>query len=119
VLPIDIDSMDIIGTEVTSIGRTRGIQKGEIVAYAYEFIDDEGLSICTDLLIIGCGSGVEFSNVGDCGKLIVAQKGSRPVGLSWGGWRARLREGYEQENWAYATDLAKVLRYLDIEILRD
>jgi hypothetical protein len=119
VLSIDIDSMDIIGTAVTSIGRTSGIQKGEIAAYAYEIIDDEGLSICTDLLIVGSDSAGEFSNGGDCGKLIVAQKGSRPVALSWGGWRARLREGYEQANWAYATDLAKVLRYLDIEILRD
>ena len=119
VLSIDIDSMDIIGTEVTSIGRTCGIQKGVIAAYAYEFIDDEGLSICTDLLIVGAGSNDKFSNVGDCGKLIVAQKGSRPVALSAGGWQARLRKGYEQENWAYATDLSKLLRYLDIEILRN
>ncbi|TDJ14559.1 MAG: hypothetical protein E2O65_14155 [Gammaproteobacteria bacterium] len=118
VLPIDIDSMDIIGTEVTSIGRTCGIQKGVIAAYAYEFIDDEGLSICTDLLIVGADSSGEFSNVGDCGKLIVAQKGARPVALSFGGWQARLRKGYEQENWAYAADLSKLLSYLDIEILR-
>ena len=118
-LSIDIDSMDIIGTEVTSIGRTCGIQKGVIAAYAYEFIDDEGLSICTDLLIVGAGSNDEFSNAGDCGKLIVAQKESRPVALSSGGWQARLRKGYEQENWAYATDLSKLLRYLDIEILRN
>ncbi len=119
VLSIDVDSMDVIGTEVTSIGRTRGIQKGEIVAYAYEYIDDEGLSICTDLLIAGRGSRDEFAGVGDCGKLIVAQKGSRPVALAWSGRQTRLREGHEQETWAYATELAKVLRYLDVEILRD
>jgi hypothetical protein len=118
-LSIDIDSMDIIGTEVTSIGRTCGIQKGEIAAYAYEFIDDEGLSICTDLLIVGADSAGEFSNAGDCGKLIVAQKGSRPVALSRGGWRAQLCGGYEQENWAYAADLSKLLGYLDVEILRN
>jgi len=119
VLSIDIDSMDIIGTEVISIGRTSGIQKGIITAYAYEYTDDEGLSICTDLLIVGTGSNGEFSTTGDCGKLIVAQKGSRPVALSAGGWQARLRKGYEQENWAYAMDLSKLLGYLDIEILRN
>ncbi len=119
VLPIDVDSMDVIGTEVTSIGRTCGIQKGKIAAYAYEFIDDEGFSICTDLLIVGADSADQFSNVGDCGKLIVTQKGSRPLALSSGGSRARLRKGYEQVNWAYAADLAKILRYLNIEILRN
>ena len=119
VLPIDIDTMDIIGTEVVSIGRTRGIQKGTVAAYAYEFIDNEGLSICTDLLIDGDDSAGDFSNAGDCGKLIVTQMGSRPLALSWGGSRARQHKGCEQENWAYAADLAKILRYLDVEILRD
>ena len=110
VLPIDMDSMDIIGTEVTSIGRTRGIQKGVIAAYAYQFTDDERLSIYTDLLIIGSSPGDTFSDKGDSGKLIVTQNGLRPVALLRGGWQERLREAYEQENWTYAVELAKALR---------
>lgn len=119
ILPVDIDTMDIIGTEVTSIGPTCGIQRGTIAAFAYEFIDDEGLSICTDLLIIGSDPTCQFSSIGDYGKLIVAQKGLRPVALSLGGCVAQPRKGYEQENWACATDLAKAMHYLDIEILRN
>lgn len=119
VLPIDIDSMDIIGDKITSIGRTCGIQKGEIAAYAYEFIDDEGLSICTDLLIAGDGSSRQFSDLGDGGKLIVTQKGARPVALSSGSRHARGRGCQGQSNWSYAADLSKILRYLDIEILRE
>jgi hypothetical protein len=77
VLSIDIDSMNVIGIEVTSIGRTCGIQKGVIAAYAYEFIDEEGLSICTDMLIVGADLSGDFSNVGDCGH---ARATSRRIG---------------------------------------
>ncbi len=118
VLPIDLETMDIIGTEVTSIGRTRGIQNGVIAAYAYEFVDEQQFSVYTDLLIIGEQPGGAFSYYGDSGKLIVTKDGLRPVALLWGGWQERLRTGYEQENWTYAIDLSKVLKYLRLSIMR-
>lgn len=117
-LPIDIDTMDIIGTQIVSIGRTRGIQKGIIVAYSYEWFDSEKWSIYTDLLIIGEQAEGAFSDKGDSGKLIVTVDGKRPVALLWGGWQERLRKGYEQENWTYAIEVSKVLKYLDLEIMR-
>lgn len=117
VLPIDLETMDIIGTEVNSIGRTRGIQSGVIAAYAYEFIDDEQLSVYTDLLIIGDQPGNAFSHYGDSGKLIVTKNEQRPVALLWGGWQERLRKNYEQENWTYAIELSKVLKYLGLSLM--
>jgi hypothetical protein len=116
VKPIDLDSMSVIGTEVTSIGRTRGIQKGVIAAYAYEWLDDDRWSVYTDLLIIGDEPGGAFSDHGDSGKLIVTLDEHRPIALLWGGWQERLRKNYEQENWTYAIDLSKVLSYLGVTI---
>ncbi|UCC30870.1 MAG: hypothetical protein JSU86_01065 [Phycisphaerales bacterium] len=118
VVPIDLGTMDVIGTEVVSIGRTRGIQTGVIAAYCYEWLDDDRWSVYTDFLIIGDEPGGAFSDHGDSGKLIATKDGLRPLALLWGGWQERLRTGYEQENWTYAIDLAKVLGYLDIGIYR-
>jgi hypothetical protein len=115
-LPINPKTMDIIGQRVISIGRTRGIQRGTIVAYAYELTDDY-YSIYTDLLIIG-EDGNAFSWKGDSGKVIVTDdEAHRPVALLWGGWQERLRHGKEQENWTYAIDLGKVLALMDLELL--
>ncbi len=115
-LSIDSDTMDIIGQRVISIGRTRGIQRGTIVAYAYEF-SDEYYSVYTDLLIIG-EEGKSFSWHGDSGKIIVTDDDEhRPVALLWGGWQERLRQGREQENWSYAIDLGKVLDLMNLELL--
>ena len=108
--------MDIIGQKVVGVGRTRGVQRGHIIAYAYEFHDDD-FSIYTDLLIIG-EDGKAFSDKGDSGKIIVTDDDEhRPVALLWGGWQERLRHGHEQENWTYAIDLGKVLDRLDVELL--
>jgi len=115
---IDLLSMEIIGARVASVGRTRGVQRGTIVAYAYEWRDEERLSVYTDLLIVGDDPGGAFSYRGDSGKLIVTEDDNRPVGLLWGGWRERLRRGREQENWTYAINLGKVLEYLQVTILR-
>lgn len=117
VLPVAIGTMDVIGLDVVSIGRTRGVQEGKVVAYAYEWSDEEKWSVYTDLLIIGDEPGGAFSARGDSGKLIVTSAGLRPVALLWGGWQERLRKGYEQENWTYAIDIAKVLGYLGARIL--
>jgi hypothetical protein len=117
VLPVDRATMDVIGLDVISIGRSRGVQEGRVVAYAYEWRDEEDWSTYTDLLIIGVEPGGAFSFKGDSGKLIVTAAGSRPVALLWGGWQERLRSGFEQENWTYAIEVAKVLEYLDVRIL--
>lgn len=115
-LRIDADTMDIIGQKVISVGRTRGVQRGTVVAYSYEFQDDY-FSIYTDLLIIG-EDGNAFSAKGDSGKIIVTDDADhRPVALLWGGWQERLRQGREQENWTYAIDLGKVMDRLDVELL--
>ena len=115
-LRIEPETMDIIGQKVISIGRTRGVQRGRIVAYAYEF-KDEYYSIYTDLLIIG-EDGKAFSWKGDSGKIIVTDDDAhRPVALLWGGWQERLRHGREQENWTYAIDLGKVMNRLNLELL--
>jgi hypothetical protein len=118
VMPIDTGTMDVIGAEVVSVGRTRGLQRGMVAAYAYEWSDEERWSVYTDLLIIGDQQGGAFSDHGDSGKLIVTASGNRPLALLWGGWQERLRAGYEQENWTYAIDVAKVLEYLDVRVMR-
>ncbi len=118
VLSIDLGTMDVIGVEVVSIGRTRGLQRGIVAAYAYEWADEERWSVYTDLLIIGEHPGGAFSDHGDSGKIIVTQSGNRPLALLWGGWQERLRKGYEQENWTYAIDIGKVLDYLEVDIMR-
>lgn len=116
ILRINPDSMDIVGQKVISIGRTRGVQRGTIIAYAYEFADED-YSVYTDLLIIG-EDGKAFSWHGDSGKIIVTDDDTRhPVALLWGGWQERLRHGREQENWTYAIDLGKVLDRLNLELL--
>ena len=115
-LPIDPETMEIIGRKVISVGRTRGVQRGTIVAYSYEFTD-EYYSIYTDLLIIG-EAGNAFSWKGDSGKVIVTDdEEHRPVALLWGGWQERLRHGREQEHWTYAIDLGKVLDLMDLALL--
>jgi hypothetical protein len=116
-LRIDPGKMDIINKKVISVGRTRGVQRGTIVGYAYEF-QDEFYSIYTDLLIVG-EDGMAFSWKGDSGKLIVTDNElHQPIALLWGGWQERLREGKEQEIWTYAIDLAKVLDRLKLELIK-
>lgn len=115
-LRTDPDTMDVIGQRVISLGRTRGVQRGTVVAYSYEYVDDD-YSLYTDFLIIG-EDGKAFSYKGDSGKVIVTDDDEhRPLALLWGGWQERLRSGREQENWTYAIDLGKVLQRLGLELL--
>ena len=108
--------MDVIGQKVVGVGRTRGVQRGTVVAYSYEW-NDGAESVYTDLLIIG-EEGRAFSDKGDSGKIIVTDDDQRrPVALLWGGWQERLRHGREQENWTYAIDLGKVFDRLHLELL--
>lgn len=111
-LEIVPDTMDIIGQKVISIGCTRGIQRGMIVAYSYEYWDSLE-SYYTDLLIIG-DEGNAFSAQGDSGKLILTDdEEHRPIALHWGGRQETLRHGKEQEVWGYAIDLGKILKHLE------
>ncbi len=119
---IDLDSTSVLGQRVMGVGRTRGLQRGTIVGYAYEFNDDY-YSIYTDLLIAGDGDA-PFSWKGDSGKLIVTveeEEGAlpRPIGLLWGGWQEKLRRTGEQELFSYGIDLKKVLDRLGLEIHRE
>jgi hypothetical protein len=108
--------MGPLGKKVISIGRTRGIQRGTIVAFGYEWYDAEA-SIYTDYLVIGEHGGA-FSDHGDSGKLIVTDDAThRPVALLWGGWYEKLRKGVGQENWTYAIDINKALGKLEVDIL--
>jgi hypothetical protein len=114
---IDPNTMDIIGQNVISIGCKRGIQRGYVAAYSYEYHDsDEYDNFYTDLIIIG-KSGSAFSDKGDSGKIIVTDDDLHsPIGLHTGGWQGRFHKDMEIEKWGYALDLGKVLDRLDLEI---
>ena len=125
-LELDLDTMGPVGRSVTSVGSRRGLQRGRIVAFSYEYFD-EGASVYTDYLIIGDDDvderGVQvtrtaFSDHGDSGKIIVTDDDQRNVvALLWGGWQKRLRPGKMQEDWTYAIDINFVLKRLDVEIV--
>jgi hypothetical protein len=117
-LELDLGTMGPIGRRVVSIGRTRGITRGTIMAFGYEWYDEEE-SIYTDYLVLG-DNGQVFSDHGDSGKLIVTDDANRnAVALLWGGWYEKLRRGHGQENWTYAIDVNKALRKLEVGILTD
>jgi hypothetical protein len=118
-IALDLKTMGPLGRSVVSIGRTRGIQRGTIMAFAYEWSDDPTSSVYTDYLVIG-EKGKVFSDHGDSGKLIVTDDAKRnAVALLWGGWSERLRRGHGQENWTYAIDINKALHRLEVEIITD
>ena len=72
----------------------------------------------TAYLIVG-ENGVEFSDPGDSGKLILLADGSRfPVALLWGGDWGRKRHGADLENWTYATDIGATLNWLEVDLVR-
>jgi hypothetical protein len=115
-LQLDLNTMGPLGKPVISIGRTRGIQRGKIVAFGYEWWDGEE-SVYTDYLILG-ETGGAFSDHGDSGKLIVTDDANRnAVALLWGGWYEKLRKGVGQENWTYAIDINKALDRLEVDIV--
>ena len=125
-LPLDLDTMGPLGRGVTSVGSRRGVQKGRIVAFSYEFHDGQ-VAIYTDYLIIGDDNlnerGVQvtrtaFSDHGDSGKIIVTDDDTHSVvALLWGGWQKRLRRGKMQEDWTYAIDINYVLDRMDVDVV--
>lgn len=116
-VPLDLDTMGLVGTRVVGVGRTFSCQRGKIVAFAYEHEDAGAEARYTDYLIIGDDPS-EFSDPGDSGKLILTdEQNPRPVALLWGGWYEKLRTGKDQENWTYAIDINLVLDLLNIDIV--
>jgi hypothetical protein len=116
--PMDMDITDIIGQKVLHVGRTTGMRRGIIAAFAYEYEDEDKNKKYTDLLIAG-NDRMPFSGKGDSGSLIVLDNGLyNPVGLIWGGWQEKLRTGYAQENWTYGVSLFNILKALDLKIVR-
>lgn len=115
-MPVSLDDMAIIGQKVARTGRTTGVRRGTVVGFGYEYRDEADVTVYTDLLIIGT-DGVPFSTKGDSGSLIVTDDADhRPVALLWGGWQEKLRTGFAQENWTYATTITRVLDELSIDI---
>ena len=125
-LPLDLNTMGPVGTRIAGVGGRRGLQRGIIVAFAYEYHDGTQ-KVFTDYLILGDEQvnqqGIEliptaFSNPGDSGKLIVTDdENHNAVALLWGGWLQRLRPGKMQEDWTYAIDINYVLKTLDLELV--
>lgn len=114
---ISFDDMSIIGRRVLRVGRTTGLRRGTIVAFGYEFIDENDAKTYTDLLIAG-DNNIPFSTHGDSGSLIVLDNEElNPIGLLWGGWQEKLRSGYAQENWTYGITLSRVLDALEIDLI--
>lgn len=114
---ISMKDMSIIGKRVLRVGRSSGITYGTIAAFGYEYVDEKNESIYTDLLIIG-DNGIPFSTQGDSGSIIVTNnRAHNPLGVLWGGRTEKLRSGYSQEKWSYATSLSRICEILDIELL--
>ena len=114
---ISLDDMSIIGQKVLRVGRTTGLRRGMIVAFGYEWYDENDATAYTDLLIAG-DDGIAFSTHGDSGSLIVMDNPElNPIGLLWGGWQEKLRTGYAQENWTYGIALSRVLDALQIDLV--
>lgn len=118
VMEISLDDVAILGQKVLRVGRTTGLRTGTVVGFGYEYVDDNDVTVYTDLLIVGDEDDKPFSTHGDSGSLIVTNDDEhRPVGLLWGGWQSKLRTGHAQENWTYGIALSRVLDALDIDLV--
>lgn len=117
-VPLDLDSMGLVGQRVIGIGRTRSFQRGTIVGFGYEFFDETGDSRYTDYLIVGDDPD-QFSAPGDSGKLILTDESvPRPVALLWGGRIERLSNLREQQKWTYAIDINVIIDLLDVDLVQ-
>lgn len=116
----------IVGKQVAKVGRSSGLTKGSIMAYALEYNDEKGICFFTDFLIVG-ENGQAFDLEGDSGSLILiteAEDGPkpRPVGIIWGGTanrgRLKLRHGRGPENWTSGVDLGRLLDLLQLSVIK-
>ncbi|KAJ7559770.1 hypothetical protein O6H91_04G100400 [Diphasiastrum complanatum] len=114
----------IVGKHVVKVGRSSGLTKGIIMAYAVEYNDEKGICFFTDFLIVGENKQT-FDLEGDSGSLILMTEESgdkpRPVGIIWGGTanrgRLKLRSGHGPENWTSGVDLGRLLELLQLDII--
>lgn len=123
---IDLDTMDIIGQKVISVGAGRGIQRGTIIAFSYEW-ENFGIKYYTDILITGAETG--FCSSGDSGKIIITDdEEHRPIALHWGGVNGvsgvkgqfnnkNEKNQQKQSVWGKATELGKILDNTGLKIL--
>lgn len=116
---LNLDSLDVLGQKVRGLGQTRGLERGTIIAYGYEWQDDEtpGAHFATNYLIMG-EANRPFAGPGDSGKLVLTDDAlHRPVALLWGGERQQFwGTGKAQDSWAYASDLSQALDELDVDL---
>ena len=116
---LNLDSLEVLGLKVVGVGQTRGLERGTIIAYGYEWMDDEtpGAHFATNYLIIGEGNQ-PFAGPGDSGKLVLTDDGlNRPIALLWGGERQQFwGTGKAQDSWAYASDLNQALHHLEVDL---
>ncbi|GJS21134.1 protein NARROW LEAF 1, partial [Tanacetum coccineum] len=60
----------LIGKKVMKVGRSSGLTKGTVLAYALEYNDEKGICFFTDFLVVGENQQT-FDLEGDSGSLIV------------------------------------------------
>jgi hypothetical protein len=86
----------LIAKHVVKVGRSSGLTRGIIMAYAVEYNDEKGNCFFTDFLIVGENKLI-FELEGDSGSLILligdegAMEKPRPIGIIWGGTANRGR----------------------------
>lgn len=114
----------IVGRQVVKVGRSSGLTKGRIMAYALEYNDEKGICFFTDFLIVGEDKQA-FDLEGDSGSLILmVEEGlqkPKPVGIIWGGTanrgRLKLRNGHAPESWTSGVDLGRLLECLQLDLI--
>ncbi len=116
----------LIAKHVVKVGRSSGLTRGIIMAYAVEYNDEKGNCFFTDFLIVGENKLI-FELEGDSGSLILligdegAMEKPRPIGIIWGGTanrgRLKLRNGHGPENWTSGVDLGRLLNLLQLDLI--
>ena len=111
----------VVGKQVVKVGRSSGLTKGSIMAYALEYNDEKGICFFTDFLIVGENKQA-FDLEGDSGSLVLlVEEKPRPIGIIWGGTanrgRLKLRSGHGPENWTSGVDLGRLLQCLQLELI--
>lgn len=114
----------LIGKQVVKVGRSSGLTRGTVLAYALEYNDEKGICFFTDLLVVGENQQT-FDLEGDSGSLIMlkGENGGKPqpVGIIWGGTanrgRLKLKVGQPPENWTSGVDLGRLLKLLELDLI--
>ncbi|KAI3755969.1 hypothetical protein L1987_55780 [Smallanthus sonchifolius] len=123
---IDLQSRigSLIGKKVMKVGRSSGLTKGTVMAYALEYNDEKGICFLTDFLVVGENQQT-FDLEGDSGSLIIFkgenEEKPRPIGIIWGGTanrgRLKLKVGQPPENWTSGVDLGRLLNLLELDLI--